>query len=166
MNVSGAVDLVTLEITHMEMVFDQLTVTSASGSVTMSGTVSGNFAPPSLTLTMNYLIRDNGSDKVYKVENYVVTYVEGLDWVETTCSSGRYYHPDYGYVEVATVEPFTQYVGDFGPSSGDLIITGATLTKASLMALTANAFEVTADTDGNGTFEWSSGGGAFRWAGE
>lgn len=157
-NVSGNVDLMTLEIAHMEMSFNQLTVTSTSGSVTLSGTMSGNFAPPSLTLTLNYLIRDNGSGKVYKVVNYGLTLVEGTDWVEMTFSSGRYYHPDYGYVEVATVEPFMQYVGDFGPSSGELIITGASLTKASLMALTANAFEVTADTDGDGTFdEFSSG---------
>lgn len=156
-NVSGTVDLITLEIAYMEMSFDQLTVTFTSGSFTLSGTMSGNFDQSSLSLTLNYLIRDNGSGKVYRVENYVVSTIEGMEWVEITFLSGRYYHPDYGYVDLASVEPFMQYEGDFGPSSGELIITGATPTKASLIALTANAFEVTADIDGDGTFEWSSG---------
>jgi hypothetical protein len=156
-NVSGVADLVTAEITHMEMSFTSLTLSSVSGSATMSGSVSTNFTPPSLGMTLNYLLRDNASNKVYKIENYVVTSVEGLDWVEMTFSSGRYYHPDYGYVEVASVDPFMQYVNDFGPSMGELTLTGGTLTKSSLVTLTTNSFEVIADTNGDGTFEWGSG---------
>ncbi|PSW00647.1 hypothetical protein [Photobacterium lipolyticum] len=155
-NISGSVNLSTLEIIAMEMSYSQLSMETSSSSVTMSGTTNVNFSSSTLSLTLNDLIRDNDTGKVYKVANYVVSMLEGATWVEMTCSSGQYYHPDYGYVEVESTTPFMQYYDDVGPSSGELIITGTGETKASLVALTADTFQVTADTDGDGTFDWSS----------
>ncbi|MDX1304371.1 hypothetical protein [Photobacterium sp.] len=155
--VSGSANLVTFDIIAIEMAYSQLSLENSSSSVTMSGTTSVNFSSSTLSLTMNGLIRNNDTGKVYKVANYDVSLLEGETWIEMTFSSGRYYHPDYGYVEVESSTPFMQYDNNVGPSSGELIILGIGETKASLVALTADTFEVTADTNGDGTFDWSSG---------
>ena len=160
-NASGGVNLDTFEITEMNMSFDLWTISSSSYSITFSGTISSDLTVNSQTLTLNYLIRDNNSDnvsrdKVYKVENYVTSTALLIDRVETTVSDGRFYHPDYGYVDLISEQPFILYSGDFAVSSGELSITGAMQTKALLTVHSINDIEITADTDGDGVFEWSS----------
>lgn len=105
------------------------------------------------------LFQDNNLATVYKVEDYVVSvdYDANTASVVTTYKSGRYYDPDFGYVEVSSPVVFTQSTSEIGPSSGELMITGDLQTKALLVAQTPETFEVTADTDGDGTLEWSSG---------
>ncbi len=157
-NVSGTIDPFTLNMVQMNMSFTSLTVTSGGDSVTMSG----SYVLTSMTMTMNHRIRDNATRIVYKIESYTVTETDGIDWTETTFSSGRYYHPDYGYVELSTISPFRLYLSDFGPATGQLQIAGANGSKALLTAISSTLFEVTADIDGDGTYEWSSG--LLRWS--
>ena len=129
-----------------------------SGTINVSGNVdlnAGEFT--NIKMASNYLIKDNNSGKVYKVENHVISAVILTDRVETTFLGGRYYHPDYGYVDLVSEQPFIQYLGDFAPSSGELSIAGAIQTKALLTVHNINDVEITADTDGDGIFEWSSG---------
>jgi len=82
---------------------------------------------------MNMLLKDNIADKVYKFENYVMTITEDTKGryadIEVT---GRYYDPDYGYVDISTPVPLRIYSGDDRPSSGEVVCTGASGTKAGL----------------------------------
>ncbi len=76
--------------------------------------------------------------------------------------SGRYYDPDEGYVVVSTDTPFVIYDDDDGPLQGLLVITGDTgseggRTKAWIEALSSTTFQVKADTDGDGFYDWESG---------
>jgi len=152
-NVNGAIDPFTLNIVQMTMSFTSLTMSSAGASVTLSG----SYAMTALSMTMNHRIRNNATGTTYKIEDYSVTELDGTDWTETTLASGRYYHPDYGYVEPSTLVPFRTYWSDLGPATGELQITGANGTKARLTCISPTLFEVTADLDGDGTYEWNSG---------
>ena len=90
----------------------------------------------------------------------------GIDYLEFEVS-GYYYDPDYGYVVISTSIPFVIYVGDYGPSVGVLVITGNTgiaggSTKARFLALSSMTYQVEADTNGDGTYDWNSG--ILYWA--
>jgi hypothetical protein len=157
-NISGGVDLFTFDLLQMSASFSSITFTSG----TESATLSGNYTMTPQTMTLNHRVRDNATGKTYKIENYVVTETEGFDWTETTLSSGSYFHPDYGYVTLSTIVPFRLYWSDFGPVTGQLQITGANGSHALLTSISTTLYEVTADTDGNGTYEWSSG--PLKWS--
>lgn len=160
-SVSGRVDLNSLEITAMTMVFDLWDLSSSSYAITFSGQIDLAFTANMQVMTLNYLLRNNDSGKVYKVENYVTSTSLLLDRIEITVSDGRYYDPDHGYVDLISEQPVVQYIGSFVPSSGQLSITGAMQTKALLTLYSVSGIdieiEISADTDGDGIFEWSSG---------
>jgi hypothetical protein len=92
---------------------------------------------------------------------------EGTGYVEVEIISGRYYDPDYGYVEVYTEGPLRIDDGDDWPSDGVLVVTGDTgiaggSTMARLTALSSTTYQVEADTNGDGTYDWDSG--VLYWA--
>ena len=157
-SVSGSIDPFTLIMQQMTMSFNSLTMTANGASVTLSG----NYSQESMTMTMNHSLRDDSTGKVYKIENYTVSETDMIDWTETTLFSGRYFHPDYGYVELSTITPFRLYWSDLGPSTGELLITGANGTKALLTTVSSTLFEVTADVNGDGTYDWNSG--PLKWS--
>ena len=67
---------------------------------------------------------------------------------------GRVYHPVHGYVDIETPTPFRTYSGDDNPSEGVMLLTGAEGAQIRLEAISNLQYEVTADLDGDGTFEW------------
>lgn len=87
--------------------FDNLTIKSVCSSFISQGNIYyDDFKFPSSRETINMLIlRDNSTGKVYKIDNYIVTYRKGGDYIEFVIIMGRYYHPDYGYVTVSTTTP-------------------------------------------------------------
>lgn len=76
--------------------------------------------------------------------------------------SGRYYDPDYGYVDFHTDTPFHIDDGDEWPSAGVLIVEGEGGTEAQLTALSSTTYIVDADTDGDGIYDWDSG--VLNWS--
>lgn len=122
----------------------------------MSGSASGVVTFDYERYTMNYRVRDNGTGEVYKVENYTLAMYWYYDHIQLSID-GRYYHPDHGYVDITTAQVWNVYARAAGPSSGELGVAGSGLTRAKLVALTETTYEVAADCDGDGTFEWSTG---------
>ena len=160
-NFTGNANLYTLEINNIAMSFDQLTVSSVEGSVLMSGTINNQFGLGSLQQTMNYLIRDNrdNDSKVYKIDNYQIdTEISPIGTVEITYTSGKYYHPDFGYVELESLTPFIVYDGGYGADSGELLVNGHASTNALLSVINSEEIMVEADTNGDGVYDfyWSS----------
>jgi len=158
-NITGSANLNTLEINSMVMSFKQLSVSSVEGSVLMNGTINSQFGLGTLQQTMDYLIRDNASYKVYEIVNYQIdTEISPIGTVEITYTSGKYYHPDFGYVELESISPFIVYDGGYGADSGELLVKGNAFTKALLSVINSEDIKVEADTKGDGVYDfyWSS----------
>jgi hypothetical protein len=137
---SGAINLGTSELSNFVFDFSWLTVNGGGEAAVLDGTMSIDVVNG--IITMNLLIKENTT--VYKYENTVLTESLGATTIE-----GRYYHPDYGYVDITTTTPFTIYGTDEFPSNGILLIVGANNTKARLTAIDNVSCRVEADTNGN-----------------
>jgi hypothetical protein len=158
---SGEVDVDTGDILTFTFSFNNLTATSGSDSFTLRGDISYDVNDSSISVSMDMLLKDNNTGKVYWARDCTMTWTEGAGYVEFEWS-GRYYDPDEGYVVVSTNTPFVIYDGDDWPSEGVLVIKGDTgseggITKARLTVLSSTTFQVEADTDGDGSYDWDSG---------
>jgi len=141
--------------------FGSLTVTSGSDSFTFSGDINVNLDGSSNSLTMNILLKDNSTGKVFLVEDFNITLFEGSDAVEFSVS-GRFFHPDEGFVDIQTENVFRITGNNDFPSTGSVVANGGDGTKARLVSVSSTTFQVTADTDGNGTDDFTSG--ELNWA--
>jgi hypothetical protein len=117
------------------------------GGVTVSASISlteglGYSSYLTFKLSSNVLLsKDQTDNKVDKTENFkagLTVYYSGLTITSMIIgSSGRFYHPDYGYVTFTTPMPMTYYGSDVWPTSGQLKIVedppdnSATLTAVS-----------------------------------
>ncbi len=168
-NISGTIDGGPGEPSEFTISFTTLTVVSDGDSFTVNGSISFNFDDfYIMTLTINMYVRDNIEGKVYWVSNYELSittvssgYYSYLYDVDIEVS-GDFYDPDYGLAVLSTSEHLHIYSGDENPSSGVLIVTGATgiaggSTKARLTALSSTTYKVEADTNGDGAYNWDSG---------
>ena len=160
-NFFGVIDVESEEFVEFSFSFDSLTVISGNDSLTLDGDVSVDYAYPTGTMTMTMLMKENNTNKVYKVEDYVYTEIEESAGVEAELS-GKYYDPDYGYVTMSTTVPLIFYYDEDNPSDGVLMMTGKTgsaggNTKAILTILSSTSYQVEADTNGDGTYDWNSG---------
>jgi len=163
---SGSLDLNTEELIEFSLSFDSLTATSGSDSFTLDGNISFDNTISPATMTMTMLLKDNNTGKVYKVEGYTMTLTEEVNYVDVEVS-GTYFDPDYGYVSISTTTPLCIYYGDDYPSDGVIVVTGNTgiaggSTMARLTALTSTTYQVEADTNGDGTYDWDSG--VLNWS--
>jgi hypothetical protein len=109
---------------------------------------------------MSVLLRDN-TGKVFWAKDYSLT-VNDQGTYEEISITGRFYHPEHGYVEISTPTPLHINVGDEFPSSGVLELSGANNAKVRLTADSSTTFHVEADKDGDGVFEYNSG--PLNWA--
>jgi len=163
---SGRVDLNTEELIEFSFSFDSITVTSGSDSFTLDGDISFDNTVSPATMTMTMLLKDNNTGKVYKVEDYIMTLTELASYVDVEVS-GTYFDPDYGYVSISTTTPLRIYYGDDYPSDGVIVVTGNTgiaggSTMARLRALTSTTYQIEADTNGDGVYDWDSG--VLNWS--
>ncbi len=158
---SGSLDVNTEDLVEFSFSFDNLTGVSGSDSFTLDGDISFDNTVYPAEITMTMLLKDNNTGKVYKLEDYVMTLTDTGSYVDVE-GSGTYFDPDYGYVTISTVTPFRIYYGDIYPSDGVLVIHGNTgiaggSTMARLAALSSSTFQVEADTNGDGIYDWNSG---------
>jgi hypothetical protein len=164
---SGSLDLITEELIEFNFSFDNLTATSGSDSFTLDGDISFDNTVSPATMTMTILLKDNNTGKVYKVEDYIMTLTEEVNYVDVEVS-GTYFDPDYGYVSISTTTPLRIYYDDDYPSEGVLVVTGNTgigggSTMARLTALSSTTYQVEADTNGDGICDdWYSG--VLNWS--
>jgi len=158
---SGTIDVYTLEFLQFSFSFDNVTVVSGDYSFTLAGSISYDFTSSPVRVTMDMLLSDNSSGKVYWVADYTMNLTMGPGYVDVEIS-GRYYDPDYGYVNIHTPDPFRIYDGDDYPSYGILFLEGNTGTAGSftcawLQVLSSTTYHVEADTNGDGTRDFDSG---------
>jgi len=153
-NFSGVIDVYSLEFDWFQLSFDYITGTSGSESVTMDGSIRYDFINyDSVSVLMTMMVRDNSAGKTCMVENYRMD-MSGSYNVEMEIS-GRYYDPDYGYVDIETMETFVVMNGDDNPSSGVLVLTGKDNSSARLTALSNAQCRLEVDEDGDGDFKIS-----------
>lgn len=152
--VTGTYDSSSLQITNLTYSTTDLSFTLGGASFTISGTLSIN--KNTSTITMNANVRNNTTLKVYKVENFT-----GVVTGSTITRFFRFYHPDYGYVDIATAIGFRFLSGEKYPSSGVMTIAGANNTRAKLTAVSSTQYSVSADLNGDGTYETDIG--TYSW---
>lgn len=155
---SATVDLSTDELTDYASTFDRFSVTIEDDSFTIDGDVTYFFpSSTSFTATIEMRIRDGASGDVLWLNNYEMSFTEG-DSYDQLSVSGRYYDPDYGYVNLSTssTTPLRFYSGYY-PSQGVMFCAGKN-SAARFTALSSTTFKVEADTDGDGSYDdWASG---------
>ena len=153
-------DLVSFTLTFSEMTLEGLAV--PTDSITLNGSFGFNYAAVPVTATMSYVVRDNILEKSYWLKDLVVELVAGETYTEITAMSGRFYAPDYGYVEISVGETIYMNDEDSNQSSGALILTGVTgtgvgTTWASLTFFDGNMYQVDADTTGDDVYDFTTG---------
>jgi len=133
----------------LNLAFDpKVTVSSGSESYTMSGTVnvSGD------TIVMNVRVRNSNTQMVEWLNNVTITATDNFSFVEMTIT-GRYYHPQHGYIDIVTIDALRINDFDQFPSSGQIIITGASGSKARLTATSNTQYTLEVDPDGDDIYE-------------
>ncbi len=115
-----------------------------------------DFMQQSITATFSAYRKDIESGQVYWIKEYSMNLTEFVGFIEIEIF-GTFYHPDHGYVNLTTTEPFIVHHEDTWPTSGLLGMKGEKNTQAELWALDQLTCSVKADTDGNGVFDWNSG---------
>lgn len=160
-NFSGKVDVNTGIFLQLSLSCDNLAVTGGSTSFTAKMTIDFNFQASPFTATMDILLRDNTTGKVSWVNNYSMKVWEGSNYIEFELS-GRYYHSDYGYVNISTPTRFRINSNATWPSQGVMILDGKTSigggsTRARLTVVSSTTYRVEADTNGDGVYDWNSG---------
>jgi hypothetical protein len=152
---SGQMDLIS-EKMNLDFTFDDVTVTESDISGTIAGTAAYDVGIDTGSMTFKDIyIHDNSLSKTYWFHDFVVAGTDESSSYSMTID-GRYYDPDYGYIDFSTEEPFTILIDDENPSDGVLVALGKDGTKARLTALSSTTYIVEADTNGDGTFEWNS----------
>jgi hypothetical protein len=163
---SGVVNVNTYELESYRFSFSYLTAISQTESYTMDGLVDISISGSTVIVTMDMTLQDNNLDRICKVEGYQLLLTDGDGQIEIEVS-GRFYDPDYGYVDLETEQSLIINEGDDYPSSGAVVLTGELgtaggATKARLTALSASQCQVEADTDGDGVYDYQSE--AISWS--
>lgn len=148
----GRMNVDTSEFLEVNLTFDNL----SGGDLALDGNIEIDFTTSPNLITFNAYGQDPASGKVYWIRNYNITIAENTGYVEMQMS-GTFYHPDFGYVTLSTVEPFVLHDGDEWPTSGRLVVAGANGSKAQLTAIDNVYCVVEADIDGDDSYEWDSG---------
>ena len=154
MTVSGTYDIATGEFNSIDFKLNSVTVTDASSSVTVSGSVNllnGNPATGTVTLYLT----DNVTGKTDWIEDFTINVTEGTGHTDATLSGKIYLH-DHGFVVISTSTPFQFPAGSTYPSSGTMIVTGASNGRAKLTISDSTGYTVDVDANGDGIYETSN----------
>lgn len=168
-NLTGTIDPASEELTDFTLSFSSLSMVEADESITINGSFSANYAVFPMLVTMSYVLRDNNLMKTYWLRDAQFQLDGQMDYVDISGMTGRYYDPDYGYVELSVGAAIRIYDYANWPSSGSFILTGAKgtaggETKVRLVFLNSNEYRVDADTNGDGVYNYSEG--PYAWSGE
>jgi hypothetical protein len=133
--------------------FNPMTVVSGTDSFTMSGTVGTSVSGNSVTITMdNVRLRNNNTQMVEWVNNLTISAIDNISFLQMTIT-GRYYHPQHGYIDIVTNTAFQINVADQWPNVGRMTITGASGSKARLTVISNTQYTLEVDSDGDDTYE-------------
>lgn len=154
---TGEIDVNTLNSIQMTMNFTALTEEYGSESYTMNGSIyiaisdlSADTGSEVITV-MNYTVRDNTTGTVVMLENYRVVATDLVTEVRVTIS-GKFYHPDYGYGVISTIQPLLIRYTDDWPYSGQYVVTGDS-SSLRVTAINSAQYTLEVDEDGDGVYE-------------
>jgi hypothetical protein len=158
---SGIVRISTGQVESCTINLNSFTGASDSAFQTMGGQFYFTTTGATTMTTTDMMVRDNNTGRVCKYENYQMDMVASDVHTDITVN-GRYYDPEYGYVDLETTTAFMTRHGDTYPTIGRLVLTGEKgagggPTTARLTALSGNQCQVEADTNGDGIDEFDSG---------
>jgi len=139
----------------LDLVFDTLTVVSGAESYTMSGTVGTSVSGSTVTITMEVLSRNNNTQLVEWLNNLTISMTDNFSYLQMTIT-GRYYHPEHGYVDIVTNTPFQIDFSDQWPNVGTMTLTGASGSKERLIAFSNTQYTLEVDADGDDIYETST----------
>jgi len=165
---SGSIDLISGSFIQESLIFKDITVSWDDYSCIRGGTISYDYTVSPTRRTMDMLHCDGSTGKVYWAKDNIMADTPLADYMDTDVISGRYYDPDYGYVDLYTEETLRIYYDEDWPSKGILVGEGEAgtaggKTKARLTVLSSEEYQVEADTDGDGSYDWESG--EMCWSG-
>ncbi|MFH1155192.1 MAG: hypothetical protein V1793_15380 [Pseudomonadota bacterium] len=160
MAISGKIDLLQDRILSFAVSFAGFNVllTETGDSTTISGIMS-------MTLTgldavsglMDLSLTDDTTGKTYVLDQFTVSLSGLVSSVLTFTLSGAFTDPDNGTFSIQTTTPFKMNKTDFLPYQGVLLIIAADNSKAELTVLSTTSYEVRADTNGDGTYDFDTG---------
>ena len=159
---SGQLDINSGDFLNFQLSINMVTLKSGNRNYTMDGDISFDMSDTSFTASLDMLMKDNNSGQVYWANNYKLNTSEDVDFLDISLT-GRFYHPAHGYVDLSTINMFRTCNSYEWPSSGQLQIVGKEDTKASLVVGSEYFFQVIADTNGDGEYNYSSG--QIGWSG-
>ncbi len=154
---SGTVDMQGQEMMGFTLSFDMLTGTTGENSFTFDGQVAFTLNTSTTTTTMTMLVKNNQTTKTHKVVDYRMS-VTDYGSYESVEVSGRYYHPDHGYVVLSTADPLLYETWGEYPYAGQVELEGAdgsagNPTTAQLTAIDATHCQLKVDINGDGDYD-------------
>lgn len=153
---SGKVNVFAGTMQQFSLSSESFSVTQGSKSYTAKMTCNYTISGTQLTVVMDVLMQDGTTAKTYWMKNFNLTLWNRTNYIEFSIV-GTYYDPDYGYIDITTPTTFKINTTAKYPYEGMMVLTGKSATKAKLTALSATTYEVAADTNGDGTYEWNTG---------
>jgi len=152
-NFDGVIDISNPDNIQMTMVFSSLVQRYDSESYTYSGQIAMTATSTTLTEVINFNVKDNNTQKVYWYANYKIEIVDTLADM-TMRITGRFYHPDYGYINVTTPIIMRMNYTDDWPYTGTVVASGD---NSSLMIDCEGdsilTYTLSVDADGDGIYE-------------
>ncbi|MDW7646494.1 MAG: hypothetical protein SCI25_15830 [Desulfuromonadales bacterium] len=165
-NMQGSMDLDSLWFARLKITYEALAVLFEGLSYTQSGIWSGDFQQYPTRVTFDLVTRDESTGKTYWMRDVemLTSPVSGTSDTEYQIT-GRYYDPDFGYVELTTLDPLHFYYEEDYPYEGRMKLAGAGNTAALAEFISNAAFRVTCDEDGDGQYD-DYDSGIVHWPGE
>lgn len=156
-SISGNININSHTFGTVTMTMTSLTISTGNDSFTMSGSISLIPDNNPIVVTMDMKLQDNTTQQVFWARNLRLTIVETSTYEELSIT-GKFYHPDYGYVDITTPTPF-RYTGlDEYPYPGVMVVTGANGGTGTLTSLSNTSYQLDIDEDGDGNLEQTTTG--------
>lgn len=153
---SGKVNMSAGTMQQFYLSSESVSVTQGSKSFTAEMTFNYTISGTQTAVVMDVVMRDGATSKTYWVNDFNLTLWDRTSYTEFSVT-GRYYDPDHGYTDITTPTTFKINNNAINPHGGIMLLTGRSATKAKLTALSATTYQVEADTNGDGIYEWNSG---------
>lgn len=151
-HVGGNFDVDSGAFESADFSFDEL----IDNSHILEGEISIDLSDSPILATFSAYSTTDSSGQVFRIKNYSMNIAEFVGNVEVEVF-GTFYHPEYGYVELTTTDPFVVHDDDKWPTSGQILIHGDKDTNAQLTTIDHLRFEIEVDINGDGIFDWDSG---------
>lgn len=137
---------------------ERLSIATPNDAFTVQGNLTYDLSTFPYSVSMTLLVKDEKSGAISQARDFLITVDAGTDSFGSYTSltvSGRFFSPQYGYVDITTLSPMRTYVNNDWPLSGSMMISGVNASggtaTATLTSLSAGSYTVDVDIDGDGS---------------